>query len=920
MNASSLDRLAGHFERLRDLPAEQRSSALDVLALEPDEHGQLERMLAADALDDDPLLRAIGDAAASLHAPRGARIGAWQLLREIGAGGMGTVFLAQRVDGNFSQRVAIKLLRGFPTSDGMRRLRQERQILAGLDHPHIARLLDGGETDEGQPWLAIEHVDGIGLLDFIAAHASTRAQRLALFDDMLAAVEHAHQRLVIHRDIKPANVLVTGNGVVKLLDFGIARLISLDGDGQRETSTRIFSRGYASPEQCAGGAITTVSDIYSLGILLHEMLEGRQDSGGGQHAALAAVAIDVELAGIIAKASADAPADRYRSVGDFRDDLARYRAGRPVRAAPLTRRYRLHKFIGRHRFGSAAVVLVALMLAAFVWRLDRERGRALTAEASAQRSLLASQRDAASARASLEFLGDAFAAAAPDRAMSRQVSVRDLLDVARAKLDQRSAGEDELLRTMQRMLARLYSQLGEAAIAVDLMRRGLESVEPASGAEALRLADEYAEYASLLGLTGDPKAALAAVAQVARWREQFAPGDALARINSLQTRAVAQHRDGNDELAIADLREAAELATSAGVNDADTEIETTQLLASLLAANGDCEGALQAAEQGMRRADVALEADSPTRLVPMRSKASALNACGRPAEAESLLRAAIELQDRTVASGGARMMNLTNDLAVILNDLGRYQEAVEMLDRSSQAMRAAGLHGIEEAVAWVNEGGIHENAGDYTRALEAFTHARVALDQSGVDADHQVRRRAERSEARTLGIVGQHAEALRRLTDLRLRCARIEGGDSGEYAMLTWQLAILARRMQRADVGLPLLAEAELRWAALVPASHPLFAHARRLRAAFARQKGDLELARHEMLAAITALEETHSLPVDLAIARSELADIHMRAGERAQARELLQLAMPVLRGAVLRNEVGRVLAEQTADLLGGLP
>jgi serine/threonine-protein kinase len=278
MSAPTLDTLAPHFERLRTLDPRRRAEEIAQLSLDTASRARLERLLAADDAEGDPIAEAIAHGAARLHAGGPREFGAWRLVRELGAGGMGTVFLAERADGQFEREVAIKLLRGFPTRDATRRLRQERQILAGLDHPNIARLLDGGETDEGQPWLALEYVDGVPLLDHIALHAPALRDRLALFEAMLDAVAHAHSHLVVHRDIKPANVMVAADGSVKLLDFGIARLVEAGESSQRETSTRVFSRGYASPEQEQGRAITTASDIYSLGVLLREMLEGRRDA------------------------------------------------------------------------------------------------------------------------------------------------------------------------------------------------------------------------------------------------------------------------------------------------------------------------------------------------------------------------------------------------------------------------------------------------------------------------------------------------------------------------------------------------------------------------------------------------------------------------------------------------------------------
>jgi serine/threonine-protein kinase len=923
MNATSLDALAPHFERLRMLAPDLRAAELAALSLEDSLRERLARMLAADADDDDPLATAIAGGARQPPAACDERLGAYRLLHELGAGGMGTVFLAERADGQFTRRVAIKLLRGFPTRENVRRLRQERQILAGLDHPNIARLLDGGETAQGQPWLALEYVDGMPLLEHAASHAPGVLERLALFETMLDAVAHAHRHLVVHRDIKPANVMVATDGVVKLLDFGIAHLVEAGDSAPRETSTRIYSQGYASPEQKDGRAITTASDIYSLGILLCELLTGRRDDADLRRPVVAPLPLDAELAGIITRATAVDPRHRYSGAAEFADDLRRYREGRPVRAARWTRGYRLRKLIARHRLAFAAALCGLLVLVAFVWRLDHERDRALLAEAASQQALRASERDAQRARASLDFLSDAFAAAAPANTLSRQVSVRSLLDAARAKLGQRH--DPALLQSMQRMLAHLYADLGEATIALELMRAGLAGIAPADRTEALRLAEDYDEYGSLLGTRNDGPGALAAANQASQWRVQFAPDDPVEHIRSLQSLAIGHHRNGEDEKAIGLLKEAATAARATPLLPLPVFLEVMQTLSSLHATNDDCEAALAAADEGYARADAGLPQDSPERLpqdsperLPlMRSKASALSACGRFTEAESLLRNAIALQDRVVASGGSRMMVLTNDLALVLNNLGRYREAATLLQQSDQSMAGAGLADAEDrAISLVNIAGVLESAGDYPAALARFQEAMQVLDAGGIDADHQVRRRAERAEARTLALAGEHRRALERLTDLRARAARIEGEDSGEYAMVTWQLVVLARYMHQPDTGLPLLEEAMRRWHALAPDTHPIFLHARRARAGFALDRRDLARAERELQTAVDGFEKTKAPAIDLAIARSELAEVLLRQNRRVEARTLLAAALPVMREALLPTGVSRAAAERSATLV----
>ena len=200
------------------------------------------------------------------------RLGAYRLIEEIGSGGMGTVFLAERVDENFEQRVAIKVLRGIPTRDATERMRRERQILADLSHPYIARLLDGASTTDGQPYLVMDYVDGLPLNEFCRRHDWPLAARLRLMQKICGAVQYAHQRLVIHRDLKPANVLVRADGEPVLLDFGIAKLLGDTGGAAQQTGLPWFTPAYASPEQRNGERISTASDVYGLGRLLQEVI------------------------------------------------------------------------------------------------------------------------------------------------------------------------------------------------------------------------------------------------------------------------------------------------------------------------------------------------------------------------------------------------------------------------------------------------------------------------------------------------------------------------------------------------------------------------------------------------------------------------------------------------------------------------
>ena len=891
MSAPSLDRYAVHFDRLSALPPSEREAALAELSLDDDERALLRRLLEADAEDDtDPLARALGDAAsaelASL-APRD-RLGAYRLVRELGSGGMGTVFLAERIDGGFTQQVAIKLLRGFPTSEGLRRLRQERQILAGLDHPNIARLIDGGESADGQPWLALEHVDGLPLLDYCARHAPRLRQRLALFDAILGAVGHAHQRLVIHRDIKPSNVLVDAQGRAKLLDFGIARLVDLEEDVVAQTSTRVYSAGYASPEQRDGRAITTASDIYSLGMLLAELVPGTRP--------------DADLAGIIARATDADPARRYASAGEFRDDLDRYRAGRPVRAARLTRLYRLRKFVNRHRLGVAAALVAVLGCSLFVWRLDHERDRAVAAE-------VAAARDAQRARAALGFLTDAFEAAAPDHALSQTVSVRELLDKATATIDG-AEYEPVVASSIQRMLGRLYDSLGEHDAALERFRLGLADVVPEDREQALEIAWDLDQYANLLGIVDRSDEAREAVDQARQLRERFAPDDAIEQARSTFSLAVWHRNAGEGAKSVPLFRQV--LGSPGTSLPVDLEVRAAAFLAGALLGAGACAESIEIADRGLRRL-AGGDAASSQQLWLRRTRASSLRACGRPAEAETELRDLISIQSRIVGEGGMGMLQLANELSRALTAQGRYREASTLMQ---EVRIPEGIGPYNRAVLLVNVATMLDDAGDYARALELASQAGAVMDEAGIESDNDGRRTIARVEARLRGLAGQHAKAIDALEDLRERARRIDGENSAEYANATWQLAFAMRRAGQAESA-PLLDEAERVWHRLLPSPHRVFALVHRARAGLALAEGRTDDAERELTAALAMLEEASAPPTDTAAAWSELAGVRLRQGRMDEARDLLHKALPGLREAFHPEQVERADAERLALALG---
>src|SRR5438874_6948402 len=365
--------------------------------------------------------------------PPGQLIGAYRIVREIGRGGMGAVYLAERADEQYQKQVAIKLIkRGMDTDSVLRHFRNERQILASFDHPNIARLFDGGTTDDGVPYFVMEYVEGLPINEYCSAHGLSVVDRLKLFREACAAVSYAHRHTVIHRDIKPSNILVTDEGVPKLLDFGIAKILQPDSAGQSMltlTGMRAMTPEYASPEQVRGELVTTASDVYSLGVVLYELLTGNspyrltthsprevekavteqeptrpstvakdgnsrfenRESGDSRFTKCArpartdSRALRGDLDNILLMALRKEPARRYQSVEQFSEDIRRHLENRPVFARKDTVTYRANRFIRRNKLAVAAALLVLVSLIAGLLATTWQAHRATVQKAPAER-------------------------------------------------------------------------------------------------------------------------------------------------------------------------------------------------------------------------------------------------------------------------------------------------------------------------------------------------------------------------------------------------------------------------------------------------------------------------------------------------------------------------------------------------------
>ncbi len=615
----------------------------------------------------------------------GQQFGAYRIIREVGRGGLGTVYLAERADDEYRKQVALKLVRrGLDTEDILRRFRHERQILAQLDHPYIARLFDGGTTAEGLPYFVMEYVEGEPLTRFAVACELSVRERLELFRKVCAAVSYAHQNLVIHRDLKPSNILVTPEGTPKLLDFGIAKVLAPDEEGFTQTlpGQQVMTPDYASPEQSSGGQITTSSDVYSLGVLLFELLtdenplrltsrapaeiaraqstqeperpstvRARQARAGGRPRSL-----EGDLANIVLMALRKEPARRYPSVDRFSEDIGRHLEGLPVSARPDTFSYRAQKFVQRHKLGVTAAAGVFLLLLGGLAAILRqneivrqERDRARAAQATTARLN--------------QFLQSLLSSANPDT-FGRDVKVVQVLDAAAARLDRDLGSEPAILAQAHLTIARAYAQLraaqpaerhARAALAID--RKLFGDDHPATAevmaflGRAMQVFRRYGEAEPLLRQ-----------ALTVQRREPPADPNELAR--TLLVFGTVLVNTGRAQEAAPLVQEALDLSSKTNGEESVQVADALQTTGVLRRALGDKAGAEKAF-----RASLAIHRQlSPrplTFLDPMADLSEMLFAQGKIKEAASLLQEGDRFARQSIGQDNPTYGALSGRLALI---------------------------------------------------------------------------------------------------------------------------------------------------------------------------------------------------------------------------------------------------------------
>ena len=728
-----------------------------------------------------PILGMLDEIAGDEGEP-GDVLGAWTLVRRIGHGGMGSVFLARRSDGHFEHTAAIKLLRGVPSAEALAYLARERQILARLNHPHIARLLDGGATPAGQPYLVIDYVDGVPIDEHCARRALAPAAILRLMADVCAAVSFAHQRLIVHCDIKPSNILVDAQGRPVLLDFGIAQLLQHDEGATAAAgpeAVRAFTPDYASPEQRVGGTISTTADVYGIGRTVQTLLAGSGDAAARRR--------DDELDAIVARATAADPSRRYAGVDALAQDIARYLAREPVQAMGAQAPYLARKFLQRNRAWIVTALVFLAVIAGFTLRVVADRDRAEQAErvalAERDRAVQAQQ----TARQISAFLTSVLNAAHPD-AGSGEVPTSKLVEQALTRIDTELAGQPAVQAELYATLAGVERLLGNNDLSRATFDRAVALERQLD--RPLQLAAVLQQRAQLLKAAFDRPPALADVREAYALVSARAAADSPELANAALQLGVVLSEDGQYAEAEPLLLHVLQIHEAADPRS-DGTIEAMDMLAVHFRAKQDYATAIDYFRRELAlRADVHGN-DNVDYYTNLEGLGMAYSQARRLDEAEQALRTSLEGLRRLDPGDSAEMAWRYNQFGRLLNNAGRSGEALPLFHQAlAMAEKKIGKDSISYAVMLNNLAVTQRRLGDYAAAERSYAQA-VPVFRKTWPAKDRVLCRA--------------------LADYGTLLVRIGKPDAAREPLLaSWRNRVAAQGEEAEDTTLSLIALAEL--------------------------------------------------------------------------------------------------------------
>ncbi|MET0534641.1 MAG: serine/threonine-protein kinase [Steroidobacter sp.] len=792
--------------------------------------------------------------------PPGEMVGRYRIVRLLGRGGMGSVYHAERADDQYQQSVALKIVEWGPAvSDLASRFRSERQILARLAHLNIARLLDGGQLQDGTPYLVMEHITGTRIDYYCKEHNLSTHDKLKLMQQVCAAVQYAHQNLVVHRDLKPSNILVTDESVAKLLDFGVAKLLRPDAvlSSQTQLLDRVLTPDHASPEQLLGDPVGTPSDIYALGVLLYELLSGHRPyefsnltsteiarivslnspapPSARVPAAMDRRALSTDLDNIVLKAMHRDPNRRYQTAAALALDIQNYLDGRPVQARPDMWTYRARKFLVRNGWAVAGIVgsmvMISTIIAFYTARLAEERDLA--------------QRERKAADSVAEFMIDVFRRANPNERRGAEVTVRDALDAAASRIDRDLVGQPQLRLSLMRKMGQSYSGLGLMPEALGLMERqvslarshfGETDAELARALEALgHVHFSMSKYAAAEQAFGE--------AELIRIRLGLESGAEWARLlHAIATNLTAQQRF---EEAIAYHRRAESSARALPASESATLGNVLQSFALTYSDSGDYAKAEVYAREALPLVEGATYEGHDLYANALNTLGIVLRRQFKLDESEDVYRRFVARQIAILGKDHFLVGRAQNNLATVLRAKGDYRAAEQTLLEALRIGSAAREPDqLDLAISHHNLGGVYREAGKLTQALEHLDQA-IELKRGAVGP----------GSPQLVSSLLEKSAALRELGELAAAKSAIEEAQT-----------ISTQRFDRSD-------------------RRHAFVTLERGRLSLAT--GDRATANSDLQSAITTLREQEE-PGRLAEALCALAELRSLTGNIAEARQLL--------------------------------
>jgi serine/threonine protein kinase/Tfp pilus assembly protein PilF len=689
------------FRDVADLSLAERERYFEQHSVPPDLREELESLLGYDSDHRLTFSEAVqreackfleaNDAGAPVSVA-GQIVGAYTLVSEIGRGGMGSVWSAVRNDGRFEGRVAVKFLNvALADRAGGERFRREGSILARLSHPHITRLLDAGVSSSAQPYLVLEFLEGEHIDRYCDSRGLGAEARVRLFLDVLAAIAHAHANLIVHRDIKPANVLVTPGGNVKLLDFGVAKLLE---DSERPGEAALLTRdngcaltaGYAAPEQVTGGAVTTATDVYSSGVLLYVLLGGERRISNVVESIQAIAKAEFpripglrgDLETIVHKALKKDPAERYTSAGAFSEDLRRYLDHEPIRARPDTWAYRTAKFFRRRwrvvATAAATVLLIAAVTAFYTVRLAAERNRA--------------QLEAGKATKVSDLLTSLLTASDPyETPEIKEPTVRGLLDAGASRAEKELAGQPELKAQLLTVIGRVYQRLAAYDKAQPLLEEAVAigRARPESAA----LAESLNDLGVLHRARGDYSKAAPMLEEALAMRRRLLGPENQDVAQTMAALAIVYRNLGELTRTETLLREALRIRRKV-LGDENTETGTSMNdLGLLLWDRGQLPEAASLFRQSLAIFRKTLGEDNANTASVVDNLALVTEDLGDPVTAEALFREGLAIRRKVLDKKHSDIALSLNNLSHVLRESGRYDEAAAALREALEIARPA---------------------------------------------------------------------------------------------------------------------------------------------------------------------------------------------------------------------------------------